>query len=127
MVYSPEAPYEILKTAHLSFSELQRLQRFARYWDLVVNSGRFHNLNDRLLSGGSAFRNFEAFSRWLYEKAGETHGISAKRMTKLLVSYLVEVLGCTEAEARDLSERDKRATHKAGGPLPKRQALHAGV
>jgi radical SAM superfamily enzyme YgiQ (UPF0313 family)/REP element-mobilizing transposase RayT len=41
MVYSPHAPYEILSTSLISFGEMQRVQRFARYWDLVVNNGHF--------------------------------------------------------------------------------------
>ena len=41
MVYSPHAPYEILSTSLISFEEMQRVQRFARYWNLVVNNGHF--------------------------------------------------------------------------------------
>ena len=41
MVYSPHAPYEILQTSLIPFGQMQRIQRFARYWDLTVNNGRF--------------------------------------------------------------------------------------
>ena len=41
MVYSPHPPYEILQTAQLDFTQMQRLQRFARYWNLTVNNGYF--------------------------------------------------------------------------------------
>ncbi|MBN2161565.1 MAG: DUF4080 domain-containing protein [Pontiellaceae bacterium] len=41
MVYSPHAPYEILQTSLISFDAMQRIQRFARYWDLTVNNGQF--------------------------------------------------------------------------------------
>ncbi len=41
MVYSPHAPYEILQTSQISFEAMQRIQRFARYWNLVVNNGQF--------------------------------------------------------------------------------------
>jgi radical SAM superfamily enzyme YgiQ (UPF0313 family) len=41
MVYSPLPPYEILQNKLLDFGTLQRLRRFARYWDLVANSGNF--------------------------------------------------------------------------------------
>ena len=41
MAYSPHAPYEILSTSLIPFGEMQRVQRFARYWNLVVNNGHF--------------------------------------------------------------------------------------
>lgn len=41
MAYSPHPPYEILQNRLLDFPTLQRLRRFARYWDLVGNSGNF--------------------------------------------------------------------------------------
>ncbi|MDZ8118080.1 B12-binding domain-containing radical SAM protein [Pontiella agarivorans] len=41
MVYSPHAPYDILSTRSVSFKNMQRLNRFARYWNLVVNNGQF--------------------------------------------------------------------------------------
>ena len=39
MVYSPAAPYEILQTRLIDYATMQRLRRFARYWDLVANKG----------------------------------------------------------------------------------------
>ena len=41
MVYSPQPPYEILQTKLIDFFAMQRLRRFARYRDLVGNSGNF--------------------------------------------------------------------------------------
>jgi radical SAM superfamily enzyme YgiQ (UPF0313 family) len=41
MVYSPFPPYEILQNKLIDFATMQRLRRFARYWDLVANSGNF--------------------------------------------------------------------------------------
>ncbi|MGB8368075.1 MAG: DUF4080 domain-containing protein [Limisphaerales bacterium] len=41
MVYSPHPPYEILQNRLIDFATMQRLRRFARYWDLVGNSGNF--------------------------------------------------------------------------------------
>ena len=111
MLYSPEAPYEVLQTSHLSFLELQRLSRFSRYWDLVANSGRFPEKVSQLLAGESAFWNFMAFSDWLYKELGATHGIAAKRLEKLLASYLGEC----EPETPDSGKPT------GGAKLPKRQ------
>jgi radical SAM superfamily enzyme YgiQ (UPF0313 family) len=41
MVYSPAPPYEILQNRLIDFPTMQRLRRFARYWELVGNSGNF--------------------------------------------------------------------------------------
>ena len=41
MVYNPAPPYEILQNKLLDFATMQKLRRFARYWDLVGNSGNF--------------------------------------------------------------------------------------
>ena len=41
MVYSPVPPYEILGNRLIDFPTMQRLRRFARYWELVGNSGSF--------------------------------------------------------------------------------------
>jgi radical SAM superfamily enzyme YgiQ (UPF0313 family) len=41
MVYHPHPPYEILQNKLIDFTTMQKLRRFARYWDLVGNSGNF--------------------------------------------------------------------------------------
>jgi len=41
MVYSPLPTYEILRNKLIDFPAMQRLRRFARYWDLIGNSGNF--------------------------------------------------------------------------------------
>jgi radical SAM superfamily enzyme YgiQ (UPF0313 family) len=43
LVFEPYAPYTILANRDIDFPTMQRLVRFARYWDLVANSGRFGN------------------------------------------------------------------------------------
>ena len=41
MVYHPHPPYEILQNKLINFAKMQKLRHFARYWDLVGNSGNF--------------------------------------------------------------------------------------
>jgi hypothetical protein len=41
MVYNPHPPYAILQNRLIDFATMQKLRRFARYWDLVGNSGNF--------------------------------------------------------------------------------------
>jgi radical SAM superfamily enzyme YgiQ (UPF0313 family) len=41
MAYNPHPPCEILQNRLIDFATMQKLRRFARYWDLVANSGNF--------------------------------------------------------------------------------------
>jgi radical SAM superfamily enzyme YgiQ (UPF0313 family) len=41
MLYNPHPPYEVLQNRLIDFATMQKLRRFARYWDLVGNSGNF--------------------------------------------------------------------------------------
>lgn len=51
MVYSPAPPYEILQNRVIDFPTMQRLRRFARYWELVGNSGNFRETLPLLWAG----------------------------------------------------------------------------
>src|SRR3954468_9738694 len=41
MTYAAHPPYEVLSTKTMDFQCIQKMRRFARYWDLVANSGNF--------------------------------------------------------------------------------------
>jgi radical SAM superfamily enzyme YgiQ (UPF0313 family) len=86
--FSPDPPYQILSTRDLDFQTLQRISRFARYWDLVANSGRFPRTLGLLLAG-SPFASFMRFSDWLYARIGQTHAIAHERLVRLLRDYLL--------------------------------------
>src|SRR5208282_4365213 len=53
MIYHPHPPYEILGNKLIDFATMQRLRRFARYWDLVGNSGNFVESTPLIWSGGA--------------------------------------------------------------------------
>jgi radical SAM superfamily enzyme YgiQ (UPF0313 family) len=53
MIYSPHAPYEVLQTKLIDFPTMQRMKRFARYWDLIANSGNFVETTSVLLGANS--------------------------------------------------------------------------
>lgn len=90
MVYSPYPPYEILRHRNLTFTELNRLRRFARYWDLTANSGRFVQTVPLLWTGKiSPFQAFLDWSDWLYARVGRTHSIDAFRLAQYLFEFLV--------------------------------------
>ena len=93
MVYEPQTPYTILQNSSVDFATMQRIKRFARYWDLVVNSGRFTHSLKLLMNGGSAFNHFLGFSDWLWQTTGKTHEFALEKLVDLLFDYLSSVLG----------------------------------
>jgi radical SAM superfamily enzyme YgiQ (UPF0313 family) len=102
MVYSPLAPYEILRNRLVDFATSQRLRRFARFWDLVVNSGRFPRTAPLIWAGAaSPFAEFLRFSDWLYAAAGRQHSIALPRLGRFLADYLVTQRGEQPAEVED--------------------------
>ncbi|MTV41438.1 B12-binding domain-containing radical SAM protein [Duganella radicis] len=125
MVYDPYAPYTILANKDIDFSTMQRLVRFARYWDLVANSGRFaHTLP--VLLGDAPFQRFMAFSDWLYANTDATHRIALERLVGMVARYLqTQGMDKTDAEALLASDYSGGAKPKPAAeapPAPKRQA-----
>lgn len=129
MAYDPHPPYTILATDRIDFPTMQRLVRFARYWDLVANSGRFGNTVKQLL-GDTPFANFMAFSDWMYTRTDATHRIALDRLAALVRQWLEEK-GMPAAEAAELLASDyagrvdsHAATPKPKAAAPERQARH---
>jgi hypothetical protein len=89
MVYSPHAPYEVLQTKTMDFDTIQRMRRFARYWDLVANSGNFVRTTPLLWAKAeSPFAAFMRFSEWLYQRMGRSHAISLNHLGEAIFEYL---------------------------------------
>jgi len=89
MVYSPQPPYEILRNRLLDFPTIQRLRSFARFWDLVANSGRFRHTVPLLWEGdASPFWSFLAFSDALSARLGRRHSIALVQLAEQLHRYL---------------------------------------
>ena len=92
MVFAPFPPYEILQTSTLSFEELQKLKRMARYLELYYNQGNFsRSLNLLLQSDKTAFDAFVKFSDYIWKKTVKTHELSLSTLANLLFSYLLSV------------------------------------
>ncbi len=124
MVFDPHPPYQILATDRIAFADMQRLVRFARYWDLVANSGRFAKTLPLILRE-SPFANFMALSDWLYSVTDATHRIALDRLAGL-VSRWLQLQGVPEHEARLTLAQDfgGRQAKPTGQALPERQARH---
>jgi len=149
MVYRAEPPYEIVSTSTMSVDEVEAMKRFARFWDLVANSGNFREATPLIWSTtSSAFAGFAAFSEWLHQALGRTHHIQLHELAVTVFDYLVDELDLDAglaalAVARDIHRTRGRKTPKVLKPhLPDgwrppvappvtgglvRQARHAGA
>lgn len=123
MVFDPYPPYTILATRDVDFSTMLRLVRFARYWDLVANSGRFVNTIAAML-GDAPFNNFMAFSDWIYSKTDATHRIALDRLAALVTQWL-QVRGMGKDAALELVGRDYAGRIEAPADKPKPAAAAA--
>jgi radical SAM superfamily enzyme YgiQ (UPF0313 family) len=90
MTYSPAPPYTVLKTKDITFEELQRVGRFARFWDVFGNQGRFKHSMPLIMGEeeSGAFNRFMQFSDVLFATEQSTWKISLKRQFELLYQLL---------------------------------------
>ena len=146
MIYNAHPPYEILQNKLLDFATMQRLRRFARYWDLVGNSGNFIAVTPLIWSNNaSPFNNFLRFSDWLFAKIHRTDSIALARLMELLFEFLTHELAldaklvaeifwqdCQRTGRRDapnflkefLPEENWHSLRERDRSLPKRQSRH---
>ena len=107
MVYSANPPYEILQNKQVDFAMMQRLRRFAKYWDLVSNSGNFVETAPLLWSNrDSAFHAFLKFSDWLYTKVRRQHSIALANLAEFLLDYLTVECGLPPKQVAETLWRD---------------------
>ncbi|MFC1510535.1 DUF4080 domain-containing protein [Candidatus Omnitrophota bacterium] len=106
MLYSDFPPYEILQNDLIPFCVMQKMKRFARFWDLMYNSGNF-NKSVRLLWGdGNVFKEFYSFCEWTFFQTKATWKISLTRLAALLFKYLTEVKGNDKTIISDVMIKD---------------------
>jgi len=111
--YNPKAPYNILSTRDIDFTTMQRVNRFARFWDMIGNSGRFHETLPLILRD-DPFHRFLQLSDQLYSLAGSTWKISLKRIFELLFTVLTESMGVEPDIAKQALARDYRHSGQKG-------------
>ena len=144
MVYSPHPPYEVLQTRLLDFATIGRLRRFARYWDLVANSGNFVESTPLLWGDESPFRGFMRFCEWSFRRVGRAYGIPLGRLAEMVFFYLVEEQSVPAGNVAKIVWRDYRRGGRSDTPkflrtyplddvapgtvvAPARQARHAAM
>jgi radical SAM superfamily enzyme YgiQ (UPF0313 family) len=149
MVYHLLPPYEILQTKLIDFPTMQRLRRFAKYWDLIGNSGNFVATTPLIWSNvASPFESFLRWSDWLFRRLNRTDTIALARLMELLLEYLtteVKLDPRLAAEslwqdyqragrkdkpgflATHLPDAPKRSTTERSNAGLKRQSRHVGT
>lgn len=85
---------------------MQRLRRFARYWDLVGNSGNFIEATPLIWGAGSPFHSFLRWSDWLFARVGRTDSIALARLAEMLFNYLANELKQPAAATAETLWRD---------------------
>jgi len=148
MVYHPLPPYEILQTKLIDFATMQRLRRFAKYWDMVGNSGNFVETAPLLWSNAaSPFHSFLRWSDWLHMRTNRTDSIALDRLMELLLEFLTTERNHDSRTVAEILWRDYQragrknqpgflATHIPAAPKQssaprgtglKRQSRHVGA
>lgn len=147
MVYQEDPPFTVLSTATMPYDEVQRLTRFAKFWDLYSNSGNFRETMV-LIEGlsPSLFDAFFEFVKYLEKRHPQRHSIALLSLVESVWIYLTEEKGLKREKVRAALIRDyagpgKRSVpafleevgdlptervlpQKKNGATPKRQGLH---
>jgi len=109
--YNPEPPYNILCTRDIDFASMQRVNRFARYWDMIANSGRFKNTLPLILND-SPFEYFMRLSDGLYQLTGSTWKISLQRLFVLIFDNVKNRADLDEALLFEAMSMDYQRTRE---------------
>ncbi len=120
MRYQTTPPYRILAHRDADFDTIQRMVRFARYWDLIGNSGRFPATLPILLAD-SPFVRFMELSDWLFETTTQTHRIALPRLFELLRTHMITQLQLDEDTVHEQLLSDHHHNKLKGLPAFARQ------
>lgn len=113
MRYNPDPPYNMLATDRIGFGDMQRIARFARYWELVGNSGRFRRALPLML-GDAPFARFMRFADWLFARTGKTHEIALERLVELVHTFMTKEIGIASPAAAEVLRQDYEASGAKG-------------
>ena len=113
--FNQDAPFNILSSSTLSYLQIRELERFARFWEIIGNSGRF-NLSLPLMIANDPFHHFYQISRWIFKTTGLTHKFSLKRLFDLLYLANQTLRLAHQGKLYDALEKDYKDTGLKGLP-----------
>ncbi len=149
MKYQAFPPYSILCNSTMDFKTIQRMQRFAKFWDLVANSGNFKETVKLIEKNApvSIFEEYLSLSDYLSTRHLKRHSIALLSLVESIWYYLKEVKNLSVEDVsvaliedysirgkrdipRFIKEADEKFEDKLRVPMvrkiasPKRQARH---
>lgn len=116
MVYDAKPPYTVQQTAAVDAQTMQRFTRFARYWDLLANSGRFKLSLTLLLQGPSPFSAFLGFADNLWLSTAKTSGLTPENLLDALFQYFTVNLEMDRESTRQILLTDYLASGARSNP-----------
>ena len=110
MRYSTSPPYEVIATTAMDAVTIDRLKRFAKYWELVVNRGRMAEAVGLLLHGNdSPFARFLAYSDFAYARFGRTWGLTPGDLEQSVVDFIETQGGADFGSGTQSTQPDERS------------------
>jgi radical SAM superfamily enzyme YgiQ (UPF0313 family) len=112
MVYQEHPPYQVLRTKTMDFETIQRMTRFAHFWDLVANSGNFKNTMEIVgelssqRQAPSLFWEMDEMSAYLSKKHPQGHGVALLNLLESVWLYLRDEKKVDEERLKDSLIRD---------------------
>lgn len=107
MLYSEAPPFQIISTSTMNYLTLQKMNRFAKFWDLYANSGEFKHFMKWLKASSpdSYFAGFFEFSEFLSEAFNDTHSLALSSLAEKAWQYLL-LKNVSDTQAAGLIEQD---------------------
>ncbi len=109
MIYSDTTPFQILSTSMMDYQTLQKMNRFAKFWDLYANSGEFKNFMFWFQTinrpADSFFWRFFSFAEFLHQFYNETHSLSLMSLAEKAYLYMLNQ-GYDEQLSSSVIEKD---------------------
>ena len=108
MLYSEAPPFQIISTSCMDYLTLQKMNRFAKFWDLYANSGEFKHFMAWLKAsadGSSYFAAFFDFSEYLSLAFVDTHSLALVSLAEKAWSYML-AKEVSKPEAARIIEQD---------------------
>lgn len=107
MVYSPYAPYEILKTKDISYNEIIILKRIEEVLDKYYNSRKFDNvLNYFLPKFETSFDFYRSLGEFFYDKGYLNRNISSAEYYRVFIEFNEESLKENSNKLKEIIKYD---------------------
>jgi len=122
MVYQEHPPFQIISTRTMDYVTLQKMGRFAKFWDLYANSGNFKATWALILTASaelsqtSCFGAFWDFCEYLSTRHSQGHGIALLNLLESAWLYLTQRLEVDPEVAKKALIEDYTGTVKRDVP-----------